>query len=145
MLSCEGSALFSQEVWFFTLKIAGIYLSYVMKWVFLPSIKRIGRCLGCPLIWKIQFNRMRERMVPGPIFILSHEEIWEWCSIVRGEMMPIELQRNSFIIQFNFLQIPNGGLQFQRGGLGERWRDCEGGREGVTVARWEKGGEKGKI
>jgi len=50
-------------------------------------------------------------------------------------MMPIELQRNSFIIQFNFLRIPNGGLQFQRGGVGERWRDCEGGREGVTDAR----------
>lgn len=137
MLYCDWCCSLSQEVRFFTLEIAGIYLSHVMKWVFLPSLKRIGRCLGCPLIWKIQFKRMRERMAPGPIFILSHEEIWEWCSIVRGEMMPIELQRNSFIIQFNFLQIPMAAYSSRKVG----WR-----RDGEIVSEaereWQMPGEK---
>ncbi len=80
-------------------------------------------------------------MAPGPIFILSHEEIWENDVLLWGGNDANRTAEKFLHNSMQFPPNPNGGLQFQKGGVGERWRDCKG----VKDARWEKGEEKGKI
>lgn len=122
-----------------------VYTSH-MLWngFFSPALKESADVSGA--LWYEKFNlKGWEREWCLGLFSFSHTKRYENDVLLWGGNDANRTAEKFLHNSIQFPPNPNGGLQFQRGGVGERWRDCEGGREGVTDARWEKGGEKGKI
>lgn len=80
---------------------------------FSAHVKGNGWCLSAPLIWKIQFKRMRERMVHG-LFSFPHTERYENDVLLCGGNDANRAAEKFLHNSIQFLLNPNGKLVCQR-------------------------------
>lgn len=80
---------------------------------FSAHVKGNGWCLSAPVIWKIQFKRMRERMVHG-LFSFPHTERYENDVLLCGGNDANRTAEKFFHNSIQFLPNPNGKLLCQR-------------------------------
>lgn len=120
------------------------YVSQILWNGFSAHVKGDGWCLSAPVIWKIQFKRMRERMVHG-LFSFPHTGRYEndvlLCAGNDANRTAEKFLHNSI----QFLLNPNGECLCQEeGGMTEtkregfrlRWRK-KGWR--LSVKQWRNG------
>lgn len=93
---------------------------------FSAHVKGNGWCLSAPLIWKIQFKRMRERMVLG-LFSFPHTERYENDVLLWGGNDANRTAEKFLHNSIQFLLNPNGKrLCQQRGGTAKTKREDNG-------------------
>lgn len=80
---------------------------------FSAHVKGNGWCLSAPVIWKIQFKRMRERMVHG-LFSFPHTERYENDVLLCGGNDANRTAEKFLHNSIQFLLNPNGKLLCQR-------------------------------
>lgn len=109
---------------------------------FSAHVKGNGWCLSAPVIWKIQFKRMRERMVHG-LFSFPHTERYENDVLLCGGNDANRTAQKFLHNSIQFLLNPNGKLLCQREAEWRRQRGRAGdedGRRGAKDWDWNNGG-----
>lgn len=89
---------------------------------FSAHVKGNGWCLSAPVIWKIQFKRMRERMVHG-LFSFPHTERYENDVLLCGGNDANRTAEKFLHNSIQFLLNPDGKLLCQRAA---EWRRQKG-------------------
>lgn len=128
---------------------------------FSAHVKGNGWCLSAPVIWKIQFKRMRERMVHG-LFSFPHTERYENDVLLCGGNDANRTAEKFLHNSIQFCLNPNGKLLCQRADERQRqkgrfwrrrrrksdwrlrlkqWRNRDG-RGGDSTTKWRGCGEE---